>query len=185
MLARYLLFIVVLFALFSCKNESAENIETPVTIAEASVDDILADSLNAFFNTQYFLEDSSYLAGDSIPYQFYKIDLNSDGEDEIFVRLLHSYFCGDQGCTFLILDMNLTVINKFNFMSAPIVVSHQMKNGWNVLLTHSNGELKEIVNKNDRYPSNPAMVPASSIMIHKDDVTIFEDDLNPSKTYFF
>ena len=45
-------------------------------------------------------------------FQMYKIDLNKDGKQEIFVRFLTPYFCGTGGCNFLLLDHEGEIITN-------------------------------------------------------------------------
>ena len=104
-------------------------------------------------------DELSFLEPKDRKFQFYKIDLNNDGNEEIFVRLMSSYFCGSGGCTFLLLDKYAEVITKFTVTRAPIFVESTKVNGWSVLLVRDAGVLKELTFENGSYPSNPSVLP--------------------------
>jgi hypothetical protein len=115
----------------------------------------------------------------------YKIDLNGDGKDEYFVRLMGSYFCGSGGCTFLLLDRYSEIITKFTVMRPPIYVSVEKENGWRKLMVESEGKYKELVFDGKSYPSNPSVVAGSEKAPRNDYEVLFDDVKLPAKTYTY
>ena len=118
---KYFYLIVLLSVLtVSCRNKQSElkdpNKEQKIKINEKlksedankyvpqSVDENLAKNIGNFLVNDYLKADISLLQKSDRKFQFYKVDLNDDGQDEVFVRFLTSYFCGTGGCTFLLLD---------------------------------------------------------------------------------
>ena len=108
--------IILSLILFSCKGEAKkqetvtpnkvekqieETVTPKVDFVKNSIDDPLAMNIaNALVNN-HLKNDMNGLTENDRQFQFYKIDLNNDGNQEIFVRLMSSYFCGSGGCTFL------------------------------------------------------------------------------------
>lgn len=118
-------------------------------------------------------------------FQMYMTDLNGDGKDEYFVRLFGTYFCGSGGCTFLILDRYSDVITAFTVTDAPVYVSSEKENGWNVLYLKSGGKFRKVVYNKKSYPSNPSVLPASDFKPGEKDTALFDDEKNPCRTYTF
>ena len=113
-----------------------------------STDQQTANNLKNFLALDYLKDELSFLEPKDRKFQFYKIDLNNDGNEEIFVRFMSSYFCGSGGCTFLLLDKYGEVITKFTVTRAPIFVESTKVNGWSVLLVKDAGVLKELTFEN-------------------------------------
>jgi hypothetical protein len=179
--------ILILFIFVACKsdkNEDSYEVKT-VSVAEASIDDALADSLIMAFKKRILLEDMKFLADDTTKFQIYKIDINSDQQEEIFVRFMSPYFCAGIGCDLMIFDAELNLLNRFTATSVPIIATQEFQNGWRVLLTKVSGESKMLINKNDRYPSNPSMAPPSNIEVSEGAIIMFDDTNFPAKTYSF
>lgn len=178
--------LILIILLFSCKQDRASTTdERDVQIAPSSIDDVLADSLIVFFKSDYLKDDMQFLSRDTTSFQFYKIDLNGDAINEIFIRFMGPYFCGNDGCSYIILDRDFNLLNKFTSTRAPIMVASIDESKWKVLLTGVEDEVKMLINKNDRYPSNPNMAPTSTIPESDAELRIFDDATNPSKTYSF
>ena len=119
-------------------------------------------------------------------YQFYKIDLNEDGIDEIFVRFESTFFCGSGGCSYLLMDADFNTITQFTAMNAPIVVESKTENGWKVLLVKSEGEFKELTFEDGSYPTNPSILGKAAYDAPSDDAEVLFDDASiKSKTYNF
>lgn len=164
------------------KNEEPKEIFTP-----QSVNDTLAEQIKDFITTQYLSEgDLNIIDESQRKFQLYQIDLNNDGNNEVFVNFMTSYFCGTGGCTLLLLSPELKPITKFTVTSTPLWVEQTMKNGWKIILTRSQGELKELIYTNGTYPSNPSMVakaPYDAASGHAE--ILFDNNFSPAKTYTF
>jgi hypothetical protein len=200
---KYFYLIVLLFVLtVSCKNKQSElkdhNKEQKIKINEKlksedankyvsqSVDENLAKNIGNFLVNDYLKADISLLQKSDRKFQFYKVDLNDDGQDEVFVRFLTSYFCGTGGCTFLLLDKSGEIITKFTVMKAPIFIETTKINGWSLLLVRDSGVFKELKYKNGTYPSNPSMLskaPYDAPSGHAE--VLFDKDFSNAKTYEF
>ena len=205
-----ILYLSLMFLLFlSCKgdvqqsstnNEKADEVMTasdtitkeniPVNKASEfmpqSTDEQTANNLKNFLALDYLKDDLPLLEPKDRKFQFYKIDLNNDGNEEIFVRLMSSYFCGSGGCTFLLLDKYAEVITKFTVTRAPIFVESTKVNGWSVLLVRDAGVLKELTFENGSYPSNPSVLPKAPYDAPSGHAQVmFDDDFYKSKTFEF
>lgn len=168
-----------------------ENASTTTTqnedkgFATNSVDDLMSKNITNFLTQSYLKDDLQFLSENDRKFQMYKIDLNGDGKDEYFVRLMGSYFCGSGGCTFLLLDRYSEIITKFTVMRPPIYVSVEKENGWRKLIVESEGKYKELVFNGKRYPSNPSVVSNSEKTPGNDYEVLFDDVKLPAKTYTY
>ncbi len=202
-------FAIVLILFYSCKKdvqESNKNIdpsqeevsaidtvsktETPVEkvveFVPQSTDQQTANNLKNFLSLDYLKDDLSLLQANDRKFQFYKIDLNGDGNEEIFVRLMGPYFCGSGGCTFLLLDKYAEIITKFTVTRAPIFVEKTKVNEWSILLVRDSGELKELTFENGSYPSNPSVLPKAPYDAPSGHAQVmFDDEFYTSKTFEF
>lgn len=198
---------VICLFLFSCKGERQEAsapvdsnsnsvIDTIVTkelstnntlsFVPQSTDEQTANNLKNFLVNDYLKNDLSFLEKKDRKFQFYKIDLNNDGNEEIFVRFISSYFCGSGGCTFLLLDKYGEIITKFTVTRAPIFVEQTKVNGWSILLVKDAGVFKELTFNNGSYPSNPSLVPKAPYDAPSGHAQVmFDDDFYKSKTFEF
>ncbi len=62
-----------------------------------------------------------------------KVDLNNDGQPEIFVYLMGSIFCGTGGCTLQLYQSdngNYTLLGEFGLSRTPVIVSAASNKGW-------------------------------------------------------
>lgn len=151
-----------------------------------STDQQTANNLKNFLALDYLKDELSFLEPKDRKFQFYKIDLNNDGNEEIFVRFMSSYFCGSGGCTFLLLDKYGEVITKFTVTRAPIFVESTKVNGWSVLLVKDAGVLKELTFENGSYPSNPSVLPKAPYDAPSGHAQLmFDDEFYQSKTFEF
>ncbi len=151
-----------------------------------STDEQTANNLKNFLVNDFLKDDISFLEPKDRKFQFYKIDLNDDGNEEIFVRFVGSYFCGSGGCTFLLLDKYGEVITKFTVTRAPIFVESTKVNGWSVLLVKDAGVFKELTFENGSYPSNPSVLPKAPYDAPSGHAQVmFDDSFYKSKTFEF
>lgn len=206
---KYILMPLICMLLFSCKNEVKQSthakdntIESNVasdTIEEKeipaarsaefvpqSTDQQTANNLKNFLVNDFLKDDLSILEPKDRKFQFYKIDLNNDGNEEIFVRFMGSYFCGSGGCTFLLLDKYGEIITKFTVTRAPIFVEQTKVNGWSLLLVKDAGVFKELTFENGSYPSNPSVLPKAPYDAPSGHAQVmFDDEFYTSKTFEF
>lgn len=169
----------------SIKTNEASSKNT-VSFVPQSTDQQTANNLKNFLVNDYLKNDISFLDKKDRKFQFYKVDLNNDGNEEIFVRFMSSYFCGSGGCTFLLLDKYGEIITKFTVTRAPIFVEKTKVNDWSILLVRDAGVLKELTFDNGSYPSNPSLLPKAPYDAPSGHAQVmFDDDFYKSKTFEF
>ena len=165
-------------------NDSGIELTSP--FVPQSLDQQTADNIKNFLVNDYLKEDLSFLQAIDRKFQFYKIDLNSDGNDEIFVRFMSPYFCGSGGCTFLLLDKYGEIITRFSVTRAPIFVEPSKVNEWSILLVKDAGVFKELTFQDGSYPSNPSVLPQAPYDAPSGHAEVmFHDELYISKTFNF
>lgn len=156
--------IIVVLLVTNCKNDKAETTsespetETTSVNAEPEGKDNTAEKIKTFLTDNYLKNDMKILQDIDRKFQFHEVDLNHDGQNEIFVRFMSPYFCGTGGCTFLLLDPNMNIITQFSVTRAPIFVEQTAKNGWSILLVKDSGVFKELIYENGSYPNNPSVL---------------------------
>lgn len=156
------------------------------TFVAQSTDQQTAANIKNFLVNDYLKDDLSFLQAIDRKFQFYKIDLNGDGNNEIFVRFMSPYFCGSGGCTFLLLDKYGEVITRFSVTRAPIFVEPSKVNGWSLLLVKDSGVFKELTFQDGTYPSNPSVLPKAPYDAPSGHAQVmFHDELYVSKTFEF
>ncbi|MGA9270356.1 MAG: hypothetical protein WBV45_07020 [Lutimonas sp.] len=126
--------------------------------APQSTNEQTAANLQNFLKN-YTASDYENLTENDKRFQFYEVDLNDDGNKEIFVRFMGPYFCGTGGCTFLLLDKYAEIITRFTVTRAPIFIEQRKRNGWSLLLVKDSAVFKELVYENGSYPNNPSVLP--------------------------
>ena len=80
--------------------------------------------------------------GPKARYIYGRIDLNGDGEDEVFAYLLGSIFCGTGGCNLLLFtdgEGGYTLLNNFPISRLPVIVSPYRTQGRNDLFKLESG----------------------------------------------
>lgn len=166
------------------KNEVST--KDTLSFVPQSTDQQTANNLRNFLKNDYLKDDISFLEKKDRKFQFYKIDLNNDGSEEIFVRFISPYFCGSGGCTFLLLDKYGEIITRFTVTRAPIFVEKNKVNNWSILLVRDAGVLKELTFDNGSYPSNPSILPKAPYDAPSGHAQVmFDDDFYKSKTFEF
>lgn len=206
---KNILIILVIFTglyISSCKNTTSENDQTQgdtelktekeeadlvdekpmiTEFAKQSVDDELADKIKYYINTEFLTEgDLRAILEEQRKFQLYKIDVNKDGNEEVFVNFMTSYFCGTGGCTVLLLNNDLDLITRFSPIRT-IYGEETIENGWRVLMTESEGNWRKLIYQNDTYPSNPSMVETTNDTPSQQAEIMFDADYSKSKTYNF
>lgn len=152
--------------------------------ADAS-DDQTANNIINYLKTDYLKGDLATMEQADRQFQLFKIDLNGDGRKEYFVRFLSPYFCGTGGCTFLLLDADFQLINKFTVTNPPIFVSKVKENGWATMMVKSEGAFRQLIYKDGKYPSNPTVLPKSDLFPSGHDAVLFEEGFTAGKIYTF
>lgn len=75
-------------------------------------------------------------------YIYSRVDLDNDGDDEVFVYLLGSFFCGTGGCNLQIYSRGAdgyALVNEFTITRTPVIVTSQMTNGWKDIWRYRSG----------------------------------------------
>jgi len=164
----------------------SEEAESKTKFVPQSTDEQTAQNIKTFLTQEYLKDDLSFLQPNDRKFQFYKIDLNDDGNEEIFVRFSGPYFCGSGGCTFLLLDKYGEIITKFTVTRAPIFVESSKVNGWSLLLVKDAGVFKELTFNEGSYPSNPSVLPKAPYDAPSGHAQVmFDDEFYTSKTFEF
>jgi hypothetical protein len=162
------------------ENEIAQDEFVP-----QSTDQQTADNLRNFLKS-YTANDYEYLTDLDRRFQFFKVDLNGDGNEEIFVRFMGPYFCGTGGCTFLLLDKYGEVITRFTVTRAPIFIETKKVNGWSLLLVKDSGVFKELIFENGSYPDNPSVLPKAPYDAPSGHAMVmFDEEFAKSKTFTY
>lgn len=156
-----------------------------VKYAKQSEDELMSKNISNFLVKDFLKKDLKSMTQEDRNFQMYLIDLNGDGKDEYFVRLMGTYFCGSGGCTFLLLDRYSEVITKFTVTDAPVYVTSEKENGWDVLYLKSGGKFRKVVYNKKSYPSNPSVLPVADYKPGDKDTAVFDDEKNPCRTYTF
>ena len=190
---------------FSCKNKSSKN--NPIEVvkkidnkektliianevmtseyAKQTIDDELAKQIRHYITSKFLRDDDlKGIMENKRKFQLYKIDLNDDGKNEVLVNFFTSYFCGTGGCTLLLLDNNLKMINKFT-STRTLFVEQTLQNNWRILMTESEGSWRKLIYLNGSYPSNPSMEEKTTEFPSGNAEILFDENYSNPKTYNF
>ncbi|NIF06316.1 hypothetical protein F3J23_12790 [Chryseobacterium sp. Tr-659] len=152
-----------------------------------TADETTAEKLKLYLR-DYLKADLPSLEASDRKFSFYAIDLNNDKKDEYFISLSGRGFCGSGGCTFLLLDNNLKLINRFTVMRGPVFRSSSVTDGWNdLILKGSNNKYIHLKwdAKAGKYPSNPSVVKETDIAPAGHDFIMWDDDFSRAKPFTF
>ncbi len=188
-----LIFVGVVF--WACKNRDPEKSSTEIkNIVEVEenhpeLDSEFAkflDRIENFILTEYLDErDLRRLSKDERKFQIHQIDLNNDGEKEIFINFTSSYFCEEKGCSVLLLNDKLKLITEFTLTQTPIYVEDTLENDWRSIMVRSKGKWRRLIYKDGSYPSNPSDVEISKDAPAKTATLLFDKDNKDLRTYSF
>lgn len=168
------------------KENSKAKTEPESNYSPQSTDLQTAANIKNFLVNAYLKDDLKFLQKNDRRFQFFKVDLNNDGKEEIFVRFMGPFFCGTGGCTFLLLDKYGEIITRFTVTRAPVFVEKTAVNGWSVLLVKDSGVFKELVFEGKSYPSNPSVLNKAPYDAPSGHATVMFDDKNfPCQTFEF
>jgi len=116
---------------------------------------------------------------------FSELDLNDDGQKEIFVGFSGTYFCGTGGCTIYLLNHDGSLINVFSVSDYPVVVEKQKTNGWKDLVITSAGKPHSIKFDGKKYPGNPSVAPLFKMIPSDDSPRVLDDQHFPYPHFSF
>lgn len=149
------------------ENHEFENITFPgldfseVTYLESETE--RDEKIEEAFSQFYDLERGR----DRVSYYYNKIDLNGDGNDEIFVFLVGPAVSGSGGGSAIILQSDgdkYKVISNFTLVNTPVIVSEDKSSDWNNLIMYVRGGgvesfYSEMKHDGKKYPLNPSVQP--------------------------
>jgi hypothetical protein len=196
-LRKSLPFFLLLLLICACTNTASKTeaitddqsaaIPTPPPAISQTFDNTQgepdAERIKTYLIDRFLQRDIPLMQEEDKQFQYAAIDLNGDGREEYFVRFQSSYFCGKEGCTMLILNNDLTLINRYTMMQPPVHVSADSKNGWRTIMVQSNGAFREMAYENGKYPEQFSTLPAGKLKPGAQ--VLFDDKAAPSKTYYF
>jgi hypothetical protein len=185
---NFLSFVFISLIFTSCKKEkeTTEPVmveETPVEVAEALVDPDTTDTIPAAnyiaastnpktaelvksFLQSKFKSDLDKNLIDEFGRKFiqFEFDINEDGQNEIFVGLNGSFFCGSGGCTQYILNPDGSELSFFTVSDYPIIIDTNKSNGYNDLFIYSGGKNRIVKFDGKKYPSNPSVLTELKVL---------------------
>lgn len=174
----------------TAKTESVSDSITSIQTGyqKETTDTLVAQKLRGFL-LDYLNKDLPLMRDEDRSFSYYAIDLNGDKKDEYFIRLNGSYFCGSGGCTFLLLDNTLKLINRFTVMQAPVFRSSKVNNGWNELIVHGSAKDKFVHLVFDptkgKYPANPTVEKESDLAPSGHDYVMWHDEFSKAQSFKF
>ncbi|MBF2052679.1 MAG: hypothetical protein IGS03_04340 [Candidatus Sericytochromatia bacterium] len=116
-------------------------------------------------------------------FEYARVDLNGDGRKETFVRFVNPTFCGSGGCSYLLLDADLQLRQRFTQIDPDggLVVMTAQQHGWrDLVVVHSSGGNsgpRRLMFDGQQYPANASMAPE-----HQPSM---EEDEDPDIVYLF
>lgn len=109
-------------------------------------------------------------------FSYTAIDLNGDGQNETFIGLHSPYFCGNAGCTVLLLAHDGRLITRFTIVRTPMVVLPEAAGGWRNLVADTKGGKHLMKWNGTKYPGNPSVQPAFNGVVPSDAVKVLENE---------
>ena len=168
------------------KKEIIINKNPSIEYAQGTTDEAIASKIKHYLTTDYLKNDIKFMSKEDRKFQFQTVDLNNDGQQEIFINFITPYFCGSGGCTLLLLDNDWKTITRFTVTSTPIMIEPNKEQKWAVLLVKDNGVWKDLLYKNGKYPSNPSLLSKSKVDAPSGHAqVIFSEEFSPAKTIDF
>ncbi|GEN53185.1 hypothetical protein [Halobacillus faecis] len=129
------------------------------------------------------------LSEENIRYYYNRIDLNNDGEQEVFVFLVGPLVCGTGGCSAVILKEQegaYQVLSRFSLVRNPVIVSNTTTKAYRDLIMYVTGGgmedfFAQVKFDGKTYPLNPSVQPKVTPGTKVEGVAIVADDLAKSK----
>ncbi|ARI75694.1 tetratricopeptide repeat protein [Halobacillus mangrovi] len=127
--------------------------------------------------------------GEKIRYFYNKIDLNNDGNPEVFVYLVGSYVCGTGGCSGAIFNQKngeYQLLSRFSLVRNPVIISSTKTNGYrDIILYVAGGGIESFFARlkfdGKSYPMNPSVQSKVEPGTKVEGVAIAADDLAKSQ----
>ena len=102
-----------------------------------------------------------------VRYYYNKVDLNEDGNTEVFAYLVGSPVCGTGGCSAAIFKQaneKYTLVSKFTLVNNPVIISNRKTNGYKDIIMYVSGGgiesfFARIKYDGMTYRSNPSIQP--------------------------
>ncbi len=168
------------------KKEIIINKKLSIEYAEGTTDEAIANKIKHYLTTDYLKNDIEFMSKEDRKFQFQTVDLNNDGQQDLFINFITPYFCGSGGCTLLLLDHDWKTITRFTVTSTPIMIEPNKEQKWSVLMVKDDGVWKDLVFKNGKYPGNPSLLSKSKVDAPSGHAqVIFSDEFSPAKTFDF
>lgn len=168
------------------KTEKEISTQPSIEYAEGATDGAIANKIKHYLTTDYLKNDLEFMSKEDRKFQFQTVDLNNDGQQELFINFITPYFCGSGGCTLLLLDNNWKTITRFTVTSTPLMIEPNKEQKWAVLMVKDNAVWKDLVYKNGKYPGNPSLLSKSKVDAPSGHAqVIFSEEFSPAKTFDF
>jgi putative lipoprotein len=95
------------------------------------------------------------------------VDLNDDGKNEYLVALVGSTFCGNAGCTMLVLNNKYGINTRMSIVQFPVYVgppaSKEVTKGYSNIYVSTKGVgYVKMAWNGSKYPTNPSTSPKIS-----------------------
>jgi len=121
----------------------------------------------------------------NIRYYYNKVDLNDDGNPEVFVYLVGPYVCGTGGCSGAIFkkeNEEYSLISTFSLVNNPIIISNKKTKGYkDIIMYVAGGGIEsfyaDIKYDGTTYPSNPSVQPKVKQCTKLEGIAIIADDI--------
>jgi tetratricopeptide (TPR) repeat protein len=122
---------------------------------------------------------------DNVRYYYNKVDLNEDGNPEIFAYLVGSPVCGTGGCSGAIFKQEngeYRLLSTFSLVNNPVIVSNSKTNGYRDIIMHVFGGgiesfFARVKYDGTTYPRNPSIQPKVEWDTKEDGIAIIADDI--------
>lgn len=189
MTTRQILILFSCSTLLACsparENTSTESPPAPAANSTAAASPPAAFRVEALQNSlrSILASDLGNLGENERRFEYARVDLNGDGREETFVRLVNPVFCGSGGCSYLLLDADLQLRQRFTQIDPDggLVVMTARQNGWrDLVVSHSSAGAsgqRRLMFDGQQYPENASTAPAHTPSM--------EEDEDPDIVYLF
>jgi len=123
--------------------------------------------------------------GGNVRYYYNKVDLDEDGNPEIFVYLVGPPVCGTGGCSSAIFKQEngeYRLLSRFSLVNNPIIISNKKTKGYKDIIMYVSGGgiesfFAQIKYDGTTYPSNPSIEPKINVGTKLEGIAIIADDI--------
>jgi len=120
----------------------------------------------------------------NVRYYYNKVDLNEDGNPEVFVYLVGSPVCGTGGCSAAIfkqVNEEYILLSKFTLVNNPVIINNSKTNGYrDIIMYVSGGGIESffawVKYDGTTYPTNPSVQLKVNPGTKLQGITIIADD---------